>query len=41
MDAIDPMVPTEVSDSFEPARDRRTLRDDGERDTLASGTNTP
>lgn len=41
VDAIEPMVPTEVSDSFDPARERRTLREDGDSDTLASGTNTP
>lgn len=41
VDAILPSVPTEVSDSFEPALDKRDLRDSGDNDTLANGTKMP
>lgn len=43
VDAMLPSVPIDVSDSFEPARDIRdgVLRDDGDRVTLARGTNIP
>lgn len=41
VEAIEPMVPTEVSDSLEPARDSRVLRDDGDSETLAMGTKMP
>lgn len=34
-------VPTDVRDSLDPARDNRLLREDGDKDTLAIGTNTP
>lgn len=39
--AIELIVPTEVSDSFEPDRDRRVLREDGDSVTLAIGTKMP
>lgn len=41
VDAILPSVPIDVSDSFEPALDMRDLRDNGDNDTLANGTNIP
>lgn len=41
VDVTLPMVPMELSDSFEPARDKRVLRDNGDNDTLARGTNIP
>lgn len=36
-----PIVPIEVSDSLEPARDIRDLRANGDNDTFAKGTNIP
>lgn len=36
-----PIVPTDVSDSFDPDRDRRGFRADGDSETLASGTKMP
>ena len=41
VDAILFIVPTDVSDSLDPARDKRVLRDDGDNVTLANGTNIP
>lgn len=41
VDAMLPNVPTDVSDSLEPALDKRVLRDNGDNDTLASGTKIP
>ena len=41
VDVILPMVPIELSDSLEPARDKRDLRDNGDNDTLAKGTKIP
>lgn len=38
---IVPIVPIEVSDSLEPARDIRGLRANGDNDTFAKGTNIP
>lgn len=39
--AIELIVPTEVSDSFEPDRDRRAFREEGDSVTLAIGTKMP
>lgn len=39
--AIELIVPTDVSDSFEPDRDRRAFREEGDSVTLAIGTNMP
>lgn len=41
VDVMLPMVPIELSDSFELARDKRGLRDNGDNDTFARGTNIP
>lgn len=41
VDVMLPIVPIELSDSFEPARDNRDLRDNGDNETLANGTNIP
>lgn len=41
VDVILPIVPIELSDSFELARDKRDFRANGDNDTLAKGTNTP
>lgn len=41
VDVMLPIVPIEVNDSFEPARDRRVLRDNGDNDTFAIGTKIP
>lgn len=41
VEAILPSVPTDVSDSFDPDRDRRGLRADGDSDTFATGTKMP
>lgn len=41
VDVILPMVPIELSDSFELARDKRGLRDNGDNETFARGTNIP
>lgn len=41
VDAIVFTVPTDVNDSFDPDRDKRTLRDDGDSVTLANGTKIP
>lgn len=39
--AIELIVPTDVSDSFEPDRDRRAFREEGDSVTLAIGTKMP
>lgn len=36
-----PMVPKDVSDSFEPALDKRDFRANGDNDTFANGTKIP
>ena len=41
VEAILPSVPTEVRDSFDPDRDKRGFRADGDNETLANGTNMP
>lgn len=41
VDAMLPSVPTDVNDSFEPERDKRVLRDDGDNVTFANGTKIP
>lgn len=41
VDATLPRVPSDVSDSLEPARDKRDLRDNGDKETLANGTKIP
>lgn len=41
VEAILPIVPTDVRDSFDPDRERRGFRADGDSDTLANGTNMP
>lgn len=41
VDATLPIVPTDTRDSFEPALDKRFIFDDGDNDTLATGTNIP
>lgn len=41
VDATLPNVPIDVSDSLEPARDKRDLRDKGDNETFANGTNIP
>lgn len=41
VEVILPSVPTEVSDSFDPDRERRGFRADGDSETLANGTNIP
>lgn len=41
VEAMLPSVPTDVRDSFDPDRDRRGFRADGDNETLANGTNMP
>lgn len=41
VDVMLPMVPIEVSDSFELERDKRVLRDNGDNETFAKGTKIP